>query len=305
MFLLGSCGPGPGPGPVPGGFPLPGGGYNDHVIRQGMHSPISHDVPAGLGIYPRPPHHDVYYQFGVPHYNNMKDRDIAVVAMVNNAGYYGSYPPQVAHPEYIGQRPIYANYGLRAPHPEQFIRPVHGNMGPRPHDLNMNMGYVREGEFLSHEGEGFYDPRKDARKHGDGYHGSKPIYGLEQSHRTLSIPGRHMSGNREGRDSGNDFRDHKNPVSERAFPALLPPEGKFTLLTKTPRLEEQSDGDMDHNMEKKSSEGTQNVEKPKSKAAKNYDETTDGKGEAKDTIKADERVEIQRKDGVNTKISST
>jgi hypothetical protein len=266
-------------------------------MRQGVHPPVVHDVPGGLGVYPRPSPHEVFYRFGVPHYNNMKDRDIAMVAMINNAGYYGSYPPQVAHPEYMAQRPIYGNYGPRPPHPEQFIRP-HGNMGLRPHDLNMSMGHARESEFLSHEGEGFYDPRNDVRKYGDGYPASGLAYGTDQSHRPQNMSGRNKFGHREGRDSGNDLRDHQNPVSEKASSAVPLPEGKITLLTKSPRLDEQGEGDINHNLGKKGSETISNVEQSKG-TADNKDEAANGNLAVKD-VKAGDHVEMKRSDGLLT-----
>lgn len=241
-----------------------GDGYSDchPFVWQGISPARSHEIPVGSGMYPGPLHHDVYYSpFGVPHYSNMKDRDMLVVRMVGSPGFYGSYPPHVGHPEYIGGPGMYGSQPSQTGHPELFGMSGHGMVGASSHPPGTSMGFFPDGnEFLFHEGEGLSESGQDVRKHRDGrfgtgardggYHdlqrngsnsrnlSSVSVYGSRQNHRMPKMFGRHKSKNGEGGDSGNELRDLPKPVFEGAVSSAMPiPERKITLLTKMPRGE--------------------------------------------------------------------
>lgn len=247
-----------------------GDGYSDYhpFVWQGISPARSHEIPVGSGMYPGPSHHDVYYSpFGVPHYSNMKDRDMLVVRMVGSPGFYGSYPPHVRHPEYIGGPGMYGSQPSQTGHLERFGMSGHGMVGASAHPPGMSMGFFPDGnEFLFHDGEGLSESGQDVRKHRDGrfgsgardggYHdlqrdgsnsrnlSSVSVYGTRQNPRVPKMLGRHKSTNGEGGDSGNELRDLTNPVFEGAVSSVMPiPERKITLLTKMSRGEVPSNED--------------------------------------------------------------
>eukprot|EP00250_Pteridium_aquilinum_P008972 c18348_g1_i1 orf=134-1528(+) len=196
---------------------------------------------------------------GMPYHSGTKDREIIVIHMVGNPGFYGNYPPHVGYPENYSRNGMYGNFPLQFGNFEPYFGlqghgRLHGGAQLSAADL-----FDEHEEFICYEKECYKGACHDLGRQKNGWvRGSlreNTFLGGAQSDNhealisgsTSALKSRSISQKHLSRNAGRLKSMYRNGrmVSIEASSAVTVPEKRITLLTKVSQRETLTNGSLE------------------------------------------------------------